>query len=472
MSIFMNFKSIIFTCILFVVLSFVGCKKLLEVDDPLNELPSEIIFKSETTAKSALAGAYATMSSMTAFNTEFTLLNALSADEMAFVGGAELQDFTQNTYDPILTKRLDGLWSDIYNVIYRFNNVIEGLQNNTAIAAPVARQIVGEAKVMRAYCYFHLINLFGDVPLVKVTDVNINNTLPRLSAQEIYKWMVDELEESKTLVADEYVVNSGTSGRGQVNRSAARALLARVYLHLGKYDLAKENATAIISKSDLYSLLAKDELDKVFLKDSREAILQLGPAVLHTTGYTVEGSTFVPSSYATVADYELSPSLLTAFEAGDKRRVSWTYESNFGGKQTFQPYKYQNYSPAEFMGNNRIEVPMIFRLAEQYLIRAEARFRTNDRAGALEDLQMIRSRAGLNPLPATVDLEKAILHERQVEFFAELGDRWYTMKRMGKADAILKALKPLSWRTTAQLYPIPQSARDTNPFLTQNEGYR
>ncbi|WP_433863768.1 RagB/SusD family nutrient uptake outer membrane protein [Sphingobacterium thalpophilum] len=468
----MKFKSKLYIGALFAAITLSSCEKLIEIDDPINELPSEVIFKSETTAKSALAGAYSSMTSSSAFNQNITQFNGMSAGEIDFVGSTTFQDFMQNTYDPVVTTRINNVWADTYNVIYRFNSIIDGLLNNNAISAPVAQQMIGEARVMRAFCYFHLVNMFGEVPLVTITDVNKTSTLPRVAVPEIYNWLASELEEAKDLVSDTYPGTVGTTSRAQVNRSAAKALLARVYLFQKNYQKAEQYATEVINKTDLYTLLPKSDLGKVFLKDSKEAILQLGPAVMNTNGYTVEGSTFLPTPTSTVANYELTQNLLAAFESNDARRAAWIKESNYLGKRTFQPFKYQNYNQTVALSSGRTEVPMLLRLSEQYLIRAEARSQLNNSTGAREDLNVIRHRAGLQDLSSNINLDEAILKERQTEYFCELGDRWYSIKRMGRVDVIMQELRPSFWKSYAQLYPIPQPARDTNPFLTQNDGYR
>lgn len=468
----MKFKSTFYIGTLLAAISLSSCEKLIEIDEPTNELPSEVIFKSEATAKSALAGAYTAITSSSTFNQYLTQFNGMSAGEIDFVGSTTFQDFMQNTYDPIVTTRINNVWADTYNLIYRFNSVIAGLSDNSAISASVAQQMIGEARVMRAFCYFHLVNMFGEVPLVTITDVNKTSTLPRVSVTEIYNWLVSELEEAKDLVSDTYPGAVGTSSRAQVNRSAAKALLARIYLFQKNYSKADQYATEVINKTDLYTLLPKADLGKVFLKDSKEAILQLGPAVMNTNGYTVEGSTFLPTPTSTVANYELTQNLLAAFESNDARRAAWIKESNYSGKRTFQPFKYQNYNQTVALSSGRTEVPMLLRLAEQYLIRAESRSQLNNSSGAREDLNVLRHRAGLQDLATGINLDEAILRERQVEYFCELGDRWYTLKRVGKVDVIMQQLRPSFWKSYAQLYPIPQPARDTNPFLTQNDGYR
>ena len=120
---------------------------------------------------------------------------------------------------------------------------------------------------------------------------------------------------------------------------------------------------------------------------------------------------------------------------------------------------------------------MVFRLGEQYLIRAEARAQQNNLAGAISDIDMIRSRAGLPLINDTEpginkdNLLLAIEHERQIELFSEWGHRWLDLKRTGRAGAVLGPIKA-DWSSDDELYPIPQSERDKNPFLgEQNPGY-
>jgi hypothetical protein len=106
------------------------------------------------------------------------------------------------------------------------------------------------------------------------------------------------------------------------------------------------------------------------------------------------------------------------------------------------------------------------------LIRAEARARQHNLAGAKPDINMIRSRAGLgiNNSPDEASLLLAIEQERRIELFAEWGHRWLDLKRTGRASAVLGLVKP-GWSAEDMLFPIPQSELDKNPFLVQNPGY-
>jgi len=124
------------------------------------------------------------------------------------------------------------------------------------------------------------------------------------------------------------------------------------------------------------------------------------------------------------------------------------------------------------------EYTMVLRLAEQYLIRAEARAQQNNLSAAQSDLNVIRTRAALSPTTANTQstLLTAILHERQVELFSEWGHRWFDIKRTGNVDAVMGnggacAAKGGVWNTNWQLYPIIQLQLQLNPALVQNSGY-
>jgi hypothetical protein len=119
------------------------------------------------------------------------------------------------------------------------------------------------------------------------------------------------------------------------------------------------------------------------------------------------------------------------------------------------------------------EYLMVLRLAEQFLIRAEARAHQKNLADAISDLNIIRHRAGLPDLSSSLvqaDVLAAVEKEKRIEFFAEFGHRWFDLKRTGRVDAVLAPIKPL-WTSTAAFYPLPFSELQKDPNLTQNPGY-
>jgi hypothetical protein len=119
---------------------------------------------------------------------------------------------------------------------------------------------------------------------------------------------------------------------------------------------------------------------------------------------------------------------------------------------------------------------MVLRLAEQYLIRSEARALLGNINGSQADLNVIRKRAGLaNTTAADKNaLVAAILHERQVEFFSDWGTRWLDLKRTNNADALMSIItlkKGGTWQATDKLYPLPFIELQRGPSLLQNLGY-
>ncbi|MEO6509294.1 MAG: RagB/SusD family nutrient uptake outer membrane protein, partial [Patescibacteria group bacterium] len=257
---------------------------------------------------------------------------------------------------------------------------------------------------------------------------------------------------------------TGGNEKVRPNKWTASALLARVYLYKEEWQKADAEANAVIN-SGMYSMTSN--LNNVFLKNSTEAIWQLQP--VNVAWNTWEGKDVLFATGSTPPTYYISNVLLNSFEPADARKTSWIGSRNYLGQQFFYPYKYKVY------GNNApvTEYYMVFRLGEQFLIRAEARMMQDNLMGAESDINTIRTRAGLanitfsNKAAAIIAIE----NERRHELFAEWGHRWFDLKRTNRADGVIGALKPATWQSTDELWPIPISQINANPFLTQNPGY-
>lgn len=466
-------KLLTMACFLAFGLANSGCKKILNIDPPVNERPTSVVFSSPETAKAALSGAYSNISSSQAYGVNMTLANAIAADELRAVAApARYAPLFSNSYNAIAGSLTTDIWNDSYVSIYRFNAIIEGLNNNAAISESVSRQLMAEAKAMRAYLYMQLVALYGDVPLVITTNVEITATLPRTAATSVYAQVIQDLTEAKAALSDAYPSNSGTSNRQQVNKAAATAMLAKAYLAIGNWQEASRNATEVIANTSLYQLLPGNRLADIFLANSTEAILQLGSALNATSGYTNEGQNLQSGPFASASPFSLTQSLLSAFEAGDLRRDAWVRTVTIRGITAYEPYKYRNVDTDAATAAGRAELPTLLRLADMYLIRAEASLALGNAQAALDDVNLIRRRAGLTtPLTTSVNVALAIEHERQIELFCERGDRWLTLKRTGRVNAVMSAAKPNTWRPFAQFFPLPQTAIDSNPNLIQNQGY-
>lgn len=441
-----------------------GCKKFVEVPPPENQLVSENAFSDDKTADATMAGLY---SIMNAYNYQFgnvlsSFMPAFGADEFYYALSTTTFDEFKNDALTADNSYVNSFWESSYSLIYHANAVMEGLQESTGLTPSVKDQLMGEAKFVRAFCYFYLANQFGDVPLILNTDYKVNTVMPRTERTKIFDAIVADLKDAQQLMGSDYV----SAERIRPNKAAATTLLARTYLYLEKWNEAETEATKVISDPK-YQLL--DDLNAVFLKNSQEAIWQLQSVNTSTTGVnTWEGFNIVPSAPTGRAYYNLYDELVSAFEPGDRRFTDWTKSYVTGGNTYYFPYKYKirTASPVQ-------EYSMVIRFAELYLIRAEAYAQQNEPDEARDDLDVIRKRAGLEELPLGSEKDQllgAVAQERRVELFGEWGHRWLDLIRTGKAIEVLTPLKP-SITKNDLLYPIPRSARRTNVFLTQNEGY-
>jgi hypothetical protein len=442
---------------LFLILTLISCKKFVGIDPPKTQLIRSTVFDNDASANAAQLAIYAQIANGDSYY--ISLLAGLSADE-----------FTNNPYINI------SLWMEYYSLIYQANAVIEGLQGSNGVSTDVKKQLTGEAKFIRAYWYFYLTNLFGDVPLITSTNYKNNATASRTPQTTIYQQIVNDLKDAQTLLNDTYVGTDGITSTASTERIrptklVAAAMLARIYLYTHDWVNAEAEATLLINKTSNYSL--NSNLNEVFLKNnSKETIFQV------MSNYnTYEGAIFIlhgqPDGGFKIAT--LSAQLLNAFEPGDLRRANWVDSASDGVQVYYYPYKYKN----ETGSSPATEYPMMLRLAEQYLIRAEARAHLGNITGinsAATDLNAIRNRAGLPPTLAVTqsDMLTAIRHERQVELFTEWGNRWLDLKRTGMVDIFMSTESPLKggvWNINQQLYPIPQNDRNSDPNLTQNIGY-
>jgi starch-binding outer membrane protein, SusD/RagB family len=190
---------------------------------------------------------------------------------------------------------------------------------------------------------------------------------------------------------------------------------------------------------------------------------------------TPDGSVFLLSEFGGPSEFYpfiLSDSLVYNFEPMDLRRTHWVDSIIVSPTTYFFPFKYKLY----YTGTPPAEYPMLLRLAEQYLIRAEAGAQQNKIQDAQTDLNVIRVRAGLGNTTANdqATLLIAIESERRFELFTEYGQRWLDLKRTDEVDSVMNKVtrqKGGTWTTTDQLYPIPLSEIKADVNLTQNQGY-
>lgn len=459
-----------FALALIPLIVFSRCEDFVSIDPPKTQIVSSTVFTDDAIATSAIRGVYSEMMTGSDFasggQNSITILMGLAADEFVdytpFLTDRRL--FFTNSLTPNTTMVKSSLWQPAYRIIYYTNSIIEGLSKATGVTAATKRQLEGEAKFIRAFCNFYLVSLYDDIPLAITTDYRVNSISARVPKLQVYQQIVADLVSAQELLNEDYTPKDILSAKERVrpNKAAASALLARVYLFMNDWTNAEASATTVINNS-LYSMVSAND---AFIKNNREAILQLLPVAPGLN--TPEGNIFIITGAPNFV--ALTTTFVNSFEAGDVRRTNWMGSIAVNGNTYYYPFKYKVKS-----GSNLTEYYTVLRLAEQYLIRAEARAQQNKIAEAIQDVDIIRQRANL-PLLANVaaPIEKealllAIEKERRIELFAEWGHRWLDLKRTSRADAVL-GNKP-NWEPTDILLPIPQSERMSNPNLSQNNGY-
>lgn len=440
-----------------------SCDNFVEVDLPGSQLTANAVFEEKATANAAMTDIYSKIRDaglLTGSASGLSHLLGNYTDEFKFYG--DPQNSTVAFYNNSLiasNTQVKGLWDSSYNQIYAANAVIEGIEKSVHLPETDKKQLKGEALFVRALLHFYLTNLFGDVPYITSTDYEQNRNAKKMSVNNVYTSAKNDLEQAIQLLPESYI----SQDRMRPNRYAAHALLARVDLYAGLWDEASNEASAVLNNTGLY--IYEDDLDEIFLKESTSTIWQLAPGF--SGGNTLESVTFNftigPPPLSALTD-----GFMSAFTVNDLRKTHWVKAVTDGTTTWYHPFKYK------YTGTDSSkEYSIIFRLAEIYLIRAEARAQSGDLIGAKEDLNKIRKKAGLLDTTAITQAEilDAILQERQLELFTEFGHRFFDLKRFNKIQSVLSVVKT-GWNTHDALFPIPEVELNLNPNLKpQNSGY-
>lgn len=480
--------------ILAFVITHIACKKMVQVDGPTTSINSKNIYEKDITAISVLTGVYINLSAAGMEEgklTSISYLAGLSSDELTLYSGENNQKlnayYTNNLNGQLPGRGIAGseFWDNIYSNLYVINEAIEGISGTTTLTAAVKQQLLGEAKFIRGFYFFYLVNLFGDVPLILTTNYKVNSLMPRTPATMVWSQILTDLKDAQSLLSPNYLdatLLKATQERVRPTRWAASALLARCYLYLKDWKSAEEQSEILINNQD-FGLV---KLDDVFKRNNKEAIWQLQP--VYKGSNSQEANTFILLDPLELTfKPSISQTLFSSFEDGDQRKNKWLGNLTADGINYPFAYKYK------IPNSGNLEAPAeeystVFRLAEQYLIRSEARIQQGKVAEGIADLNLVRERATDKTSPTDQQLKKistdlsknaamlSVEHERQVELFTEWGHRWLDLKRSGIIEAVMSKEVPKKigagvWSSYQQYYPISFDEIHSNPKLTQNNGY-
>lgn len=441
-----------------------GCENFVRPDDPVGQIPQSAVFEDEATATAAVTTLYGKLRDEVILTGSFYGMNVLMgyyADELDYYGAPGQSDEALYDHQVIASNtRVKSLWNGAFNLIYMCNSAYEGIEKSNNLSAEVKDQLHGEVLFIRALTHFYLVNLFGDIPYITTTDYLINKDVTRMPVDQVYEYIIDDLTGAKSMLAEEYI----SGERTRANRYVVSALMSRVYLYTQRWQDAITECGILLNSPSIFAL--ESDLSREFLKESSSAILQLKPK---NEGENTEEASVFLFAYGPPLNMALNPAFVGDFSSQDRRLSAWITEIPGEGGIWYAPYKYHQ---RENTGVT-MEYSIVLRLAEQYLIRAEARVHTGDLSGARDDIDIVRNRAGLAGTTATTESEllQAVFDERKFELFTEQGHRWFDLKRSGKAGEVLAAIKT-NWESSQILLPVPESEILLNPnLLPQNPGY-
>jgi hypothetical protein len=444
-----------------------GCDSVLDVD-PVDVVAEEGAITDAVSARAALAAAYDALQDLDYYGTDFVTFTEVLSDNTFHTGtfstyaDADLNEMRSSS------TTIEAMWDAVYFGIDRANVIIEKVPALTDLSTDDQNQILGEAYFLRALHHHNLARLWGGVPIrtTRVTSIEDASTATRATLAEVYTQVLADLTEAEARM---------TVDRASISASllAAQALRARVLLYqaspaplgqaTGNWAAVEAAASTVINTPG--AALATSYASLFGVNPTSEDIFRVA------FNDQDQGSV---SYYYMVKSLggrrELAPTadLRAVYETGDLR-YDWSVQTD--------PINSSRYYASKFPSVGSTEHLHVIRLAELYLIRAEARARQGNLAGAVDDYNALRVRAGLQPHVLGVDVTDetsvlaAIWQERRVELAFE-GDRWSDLVRTGEVVAIMTVHNGNPFPAFQALLPIPQEEIDvTQGTLAQNPGY-
>lgn len=367
----------------------------------------------------------------------------------------------------------NSLWTAAYQGINAANAIINSDVELAAAVADELDHIVGEAHALRGLIYFDLVNFFAQhytytsdashfgVPIILEFDLS---TFPsRNSVKEVYDQVISDMQMAISLMKDQ----SRSGNSNTLSAISVKALLARVYLYKEDWANAEAMANEVIN-SGRYDLISNANYYSLWTTDNNsESIFEISMTEVDNVGGQGIAGLYLPQGFG---DYLPSNDVIGLYEEGDARLSTFAIDPLLIGE--FAPYRMVKYPDINGFDNVKV-----MRLAELYLIRAEARAKLGiNIAGAQDDLDTVRQRA-LPTAPDNSDmgtaLEDAIFLERRLELAFEGQRLWDLMRK--KLDIVrvqcTSSKCHIPYGSDSVILPIPQNETDANPIIEQNPGY-
>jgi hypothetical protein len=428
-----------------------SCKKFLEVE-PRASISDEAPIVDRASTDAAVRGIY--NASRSYYSVDFQSIAYLSGDNVQWTGSqSQVQEFINHRVNPE-NSTITSVWNGIYVSINRANNVIEKVP---AVADPVLtetlkNQYLGEAYFLRALSYFDLVRIWGGVPLITTPTqgASDNRGVARSSAADTYAQILKDLETAEPLLTE-------TTDRYRATKKTVWALKARYYLYQKNWAKAEEFATKVISDQTAYQLL-KPYNSFFFPAAQKGTVESVFEFFYSTNELNVHRGQWQPQENGGTRQWAPNDALVALLNNPVTGGTRSTLIARDNQNRWYGNLYYR--SPAT-------DPTYVLRIAELYLIRAEARIQQNNLLVGATDLDAVRLRANLAATTASnqADLLLAVENERRLEFAFE-AHRWFDLVRTGRAATVLNVTDP-----NKLVLPIPVSQLLIDDALTQNPGY-
>lgn len=487
------------------MLTLAACTDL--VEKPFSEATSDKFFTNAASFEAALVPAYA---SLRPYIWNYWNLSEHVSDELQGpTRGGDWGDGGQwvrlNSHELLPNEGLvNDLWNDLFQGVSRANNAIETF-NGAPDSVKEKALFVAEAKALRAFYYYLLLDMFGNVPLVTVAQTDPKSPPKQATRAEVFKFVEDELKAAipALLAKPPY---------GRFGKTVANAILAKMYLNAEVWTGTARWADAIAASDAVINSgnhdLEANYFDNFKLNNEGSKEIILAAAFSSTRDLGFPNNNFymrtlhynqIPASpwngFTTIAE------VYDSFDARDSRRsvmwqgqqylpMSWPAQSTAGtivkqrgdnapnliftkdcpitGATESQGIRVPKYQPDISAPGGQAENDfIILRYADILLVKAEALVRSNNAAAALPIVNRLRTRAGVAAL-TSINLD-GIYRERTYELFWE-GVRRQDQIRFGRFTAGYTN-KPSTSNARVLLFPIPTNQLANNPNLKQNPGY-
>ncbi|MBL7698031.1 MAG: RagB/SusD family nutrient uptake outer membrane protein [Chitinophagaceae bacterium] len=437
-----------------------SCKKYLETK-PVGAVSDDAPIVDKASAETALRGVYRQLASSGYYGETYVTLGYFPSGDIKNLttgGAANLVNVNFRADDV----NFNAAWNAIYNTINRANHVIA---RTPAVEDPLLTQAlkdryVGEAKFIRALAYFDLARAWGGVQLVLEPTSSLVNgaAVQRSTLDQTYDQVLADLQDAEQLLPDEL-------NRIRATKRTVWALRARLHLYRAEWDLAEQYATKLIDLSSDYSLV------KPYSAWFKNNVVATPESI-----FELEYSAINPSAIRAQMQHPTKGG--TYRYAPNDRFVQLLNDSLVSGGRKALIGSVTQGGTTIWFGDLYYRLPAtdpayIFRIAEMYLVRAEARAHLDKTEESLHDLNEVRKRADVPELDLTTqdELLLAVENERRVEFAFE-AHRWFDLTRTGRAEVVLEALDPnTKVESYESKFPIPITQIQLDNNLTQNEGY-